>query len=527
MALSHRTLTLKAARGLVVRPRPGGGPDQALVFLDDGGVHELEGVGPDAKLGPKLAALAADGAWQGSPAYDPASDAVYFAPAPAPPSGSTPRAPVAAFPGFVSKLDARNRFRDVAGSGERGFTDGAGVAARAARITTLAPDGKGGVWMSDWEWIRRLDTRSGEVTTLGGVNRPGRVHMPNGRWCNQLRFDPATDTLWTTTRTAVWRVRVDGGGNGSGSGGGVELVAGDWQQQGSVDGSGTAARFDLITDALPVSGGRLLIADCLDLRCMDAGGAVTTLLRGCFPSGEYRQMAILPSGELGVMMQNGRLVLVSGGEWASPVPPPPAATTDLLLSLLAPQAAAEDAGGSGSGDASVAPGTVTVRVGGRAFPAHRSVLAAGSEYFARLLAPGGGFAESGAAEVALPDADPAAFAHLLSYMYGTSLGLPCTQLLAVPAELLRPTAALAGRLQLAGAVAALTERLAAAATPASVLSDLAWADAHGMTDLAERLRAYAVWNRRSVVAQGDLVAEFAKYWPQQAAELLKAFAEAF
>ncbi|KAG2493324.1 hypothetical protein HYH03_008459 [Edaphochlamys debaryana] len=478
MALSHRTLTLRAARGLVVRPRPGGGPDQALVFLSDGGVHELMGTedgaaGATARLGPSLTTLAAPPLLT-SLAYDPASDAVYFA---VPCRSAAGGLGGLAFQrSMFSKLDASNRISDMAGW-EGGLYSNS--------ISALAPavGSRGILWVAERKSIRRLDTHSGEVTTLEGVE-------PLHTWWQNLAWDPAAGTLLAATSTALCRVRTEGAVEGR-----VELVAGRWDIDEAVDGSGEVARFKDITGMLPVPGGRLLIADGLDLRCMDAGGAVTTLLRGCFPSGEYRQMAILPSGELGVMMQNGRLVLVSGGDWASPVPPPPAATTDLLLSLLAPQAAAEDAGGSGSGDASVAPGTVTVRVGGRAFPAHRSVLAAGSEYFARLLAPGGGFAESGAAELLTP-----------------------------PPELLRPTAALAGRLLMGGgAVAALTERLAAAATPASVLSDLAWADAHGMTDLAGQLRAYAARKRKAVELDG--LEQLAEQSPKQAAKLMKALAD--
>ncbi|KAG2493342.1 hypothetical protein HYH03_008475 [Edaphochlamys debaryana] len=148
-------------------------------------------------------------------------------------------------------------------------------------------------------------------------------------------------------------------------------------------------------------------------------------------------------------------------------------------------------------------------------------VSAGSEYFARLLAPGGGFAESGAAEVSLPDADSAAFAHLLSYMYCTSLGAP-PQILALSPDLLRVTTLLAGRLLMGGAVAALMDRLAATVRPASVLSDLAWADAHGMTDLAERLRAHAVLNRKSLDPNG--LEQLAEECPRQAAELLKSLA---
>ncbi|KAG2493359.1 hypothetical protein HYH03_008492 [Edaphochlamys debaryana] len=387
MAFASHGLALGAMlTALVVRPRPGGGPDQVLVFPEEGGIHELEaGVGGE--------------------------------------------------PHVLSKLDASNGVSAVAGSaGGSGATDGTGAEARCKGIHALAADGCGGVWVADDGRIRRLDsvdTRNGAVTTLPGTEAP-----PGWFWWG-LAHNPAdTGTLWAAIRKALCRVRTNGDVEGR-----LELVAGHLRANGSLDGSGMAARFEDIRALLPVSGGRLLIADGPDLRCMDAGGAVTTLLRGCFPSGAVRQMALLPSGERGAVTSEGSLMLISGGGFAPPSLLPTAAT-DRLLSLLAPPAAGEDAGGSDGGGAAVPSGTVTMRVGGRAFPVQHSVLEAGSECFARLLAPRGGFEESGAAEVALPNEDPAACAHLLSYMYGTSLGLSgaSSPLLSVPPELLRACA---------------------------------------------------------------------------------------
>ena len=85
--------------------------------------------------------------------------------------------------------------------------------------------------------------------------------------------------------------------------------------------------------------------------------------------------------------------------------------------------------------------------------AHRAVLSDRSEYFKQLLQ--GGFAEAreGAGEVALPEADPDAFAALLCYMY--------TGELVVPEPLLRPTAELAGRLLMPAACGLLQGRLLA------------------------------------------------------------------
>ncbi|KAG2501898.1 hypothetical protein HYH03_000396 [Edaphochlamys debaryana] len=183
----------------------------------------------------------------------------------------------------------------------------------------------------------------------------------------------------------------------------------------------------------------------------------------------------------------------------------------------------EGMGGSSSRAAAFS-GTVVICVGDQAFTCQRSVLAAGSEtseYFARLLQPSGEFVERDAMEPSVPDADPAAFAYLQSYMYCMSMGLPRTSLecLAVPPDL-RPTASLAGRLLRGWVVAALTEQLAVAATPSTVLADLVWADTHGLTELAARLRACALVHRREVEL-GELP-EVVKGSPGQTVQLLAA-----
>ncbi len=143
--------------------------------------------------------------------------------------------------------------------------------------------------------------------------------------------------------------------------------------------------------------------------------------------------------------------------------------------------------------------------------AHRSVLTPHSSFFKHLLSPCGGFAESGAAEVALEDADAEAFSWLLVYMY---LGE-----LYVPDELLRPAAILADRLLLPpDCSAALQEWLIAGVTPESVVSDLVWAERHNMAQLVLRLKAYMLRYRKAAALKG--VDELVRACPELASSLL-------
>ncbi|GLC52307.1 Ankyrin repeat and BTB/POZ domain-containing protein 1 [Pleodorina starrii] len=256
---------------------------------------------------------------------------------------------------------------------------------------------------------------------------------------------------------------------------------------------------------------------------MEADGTVSEVATFDFKSGNTSSMAVLAGGELtlctggpsddedegededahtySVAIISGDSSFVPSSEALAGLRPlaPPAevsARTALPDLLAVPTSGGGEGSDGDSGSSGARSPLVTVRVaGGKAFVAHRSVLAARSEYFKTQLAEGGVFRDMGAAEVTLEDAHPEAFGHLLSYLY--------TGTVAVPDELLRPTVELAGRLLLpADCSAQLTVQLLAAATPESVIGDLVWAVQHGMTELVQRLQAYLLRKRKEVKAMG-------------------------
>ncbi|EFJ48277.1 hypothetical protein VOLCADRAFT_91019 [Volvox carteri f. nagariensis] len=139
---------------------------------------------------------------------------------------------------------------------------------------------------------------------------------------------------------------------------------------------------------------------------------------------------------------------------------------------------------------------VEVAVGGRSFLCHRLILAARCLYFRRLFA--GGFADSGARQVVLQDADADAFELLLRYMYTGDMGFP--------PHMLRPVAELADRLLLSQVVHHVHRRLLAAAQPGSVVDDMLWAHQHGFEDLLVVLKEWYLSHQAEVLAAaGDSV----------------------
>jgi sugar lactone lactonase YvrE len=83
-----------------------------------------------------------------------------------------------------------NRWRHVAGSGERGFRDGGRLEARFDGPKGIAGDASGMLYVADTEnqAIRRVDSRTGEVTTIAGSGPGGRGFGGDGEDARAARF---------------------------------------------------------------------------------------------------------------------------------------------------------------------------------------------------------------------------------------------------------------------------------------------------------------------------------------------------
>ncbi|GLC45351.1 Ankyrin repeat and BTB/POZ domain-containing protein 1 [Pleodorina starrii] len=539
--------------GIAVRPAPlgkskgstasgpgqGQGPHETLVFSATQ-ISKLEGEGGSGGVGHSLAFKGVNKQANfenvSCPVYEPTTDCVLFV------KDGT----------YIMKLDSSNRFDYVLDNQYK---------LNFQRISALAPDGLGRVYVSYAGGIGKVHLDGPTVTPL-----PRSVPPSNSSWVG-LAYNNAAGVLFAATHTAICIVgdpasaSVSGSSSGSGSGtptppelpkrsagegseGTLRLVAGDWAAAGSEDGAGTAARFTNIAAIAAGADGLLYILDDDDVRILDPN---TFVVSTAFPGVHTRVptcMCVLPYGDLavgdgGCGNASGSVSVIrakalapgsghalggraAGARPPSPRPQQPSPAAALLHEILAAAAAAAASSTAPSTAAAAADGGdgrdfVGISVGsGVRFTAHRGLLAERSAYFRRLLGPAGDGTGSGgggaaALELSLSDVDPWVFAWLLTYMY---TGDAC-----VPEELLRPAAALAWQLQLpSDCTGRQQEWLLAATTPATAVSDLAWAAQYGMDELVRQLRAYVLRHRREV----DLgeVGELVGRQPEVAASLM-------
>ncbi|KXZ45687.1 hypothetical protein GPECTOR_51g672 [Gonium pectorale] len=327
---------------------------------------------------------------------------------------------------------------------------------------------------------------------------PGSASLPNQQWVG-LSYDAAAGgELLAATRLAVCAVPLPSAAIGTdGAAAAPRPVAGDLSTWGSEDGAGTAARFARISGLQAGANRRTYVADGNRLRCLDGRRCVSTLIPDAFPPGALFT-TVLPSGCLAVCGSGIELKLYQvedscagpqpGGRPATAVPP------ERLGRYLRLPAAAQN-GEEAAAASAASRALVSVRVGSKAFAVHRSLLADHSESFAKLYLSANGAASD--RETVLTDADPDAFELLLEYMYGSGTA----SLRAVPDELLRPVAELAGRLGMPGVCSQLKERLlAVCSTPKTAATDLVWAERQGLHELVPELKSYFIRHRREVTA---------------------------
>jgi sugar lactone lactonase YvrE len=154
----------------------------------------------------------------------------------------------------------------LAGSpGEYGFVDGTGSAARFRNPYAIA-FAAGSVYVTDDLSIRKIDVTTGAVTTMAANGEPLSFAGLNG-----MTSDGSN--LYVTKFHSVAKVIVATGEV-------VPLAGEELSSDGSVDGTGSQARFAGMPESITTDGKNLYVCDAGLRKITIATGAVTTVARG-------------------------------------------------------------------------------------------------------------------------------------------------------------------------------------------------------------------------------------------------------
>ncbi len=200
--------------------------------------------------------------------------------------------PIRAF--VVDRLAEAVRYVDTAGQvgtfagGVMGYADGVGEAARFAEPVGLAIDSAGALWVADEmnHRIRRI-LPNGVVTTVAGSGVMGSADgAGNAATLNHpvgVAVDSGGQAYVVGMDHTVRRVRYVSGDRNSSSSYRVDTVAGSAGQSGTVDGVGSAARFNMPLAVTVDRFGAVFVADTWNnsIRVLRSAGlstmTVTTL----------------------------------------------------------------------------------------------------------------------------------------------------------------------------------------------------------------------------------------------------------
>jgi sugar lactone lactonase YvrE len=179
----------------------------------------------------------------------------------------------------IRKITPAGIVSTIAGTaGERGTADGIGAAARFAAISAMAVSPAGMLYICDGanHTVRRISP-TGDVTTIAGS--PGQAGTADGPALTArfdgpraLALDPSGNLFIADNRSHTLRKLTPGGM--------VSTVAGQAGLVGSLDGTGSNARFFDLSGIVSDAGGNLFATDSVDgtIRKITPAGVVTTLV---------------------------------------------------------------------------------------------------------------------------------------------------------------------------------------------------------------------------------------------------------
>lgn len=168
----------------------------------------------------------------------------------------------------------------LAGSGH-GYADGVGAAAQFSVPDGIAIDGKGNLFVAEFEnhTIRKIAIATGTVTTVAGAAlEPGNANGAGGvarfKDPTNLAYDRSTDTLYVADAGNGLVRRIDIATNM------VTTLAGDGRTGTLTDGTGTSAAFDAIGPMIADGNGNLYVGDRATIRKITLATAVVTTIAG-------------------------------------------------------------------------------------------------------------------------------------------------------------------------------------------------------------------------------------------------------
>jgi sugar lactone lactonase YvrE len=201
--------------------------------------------------------------------------------------------------GVVTTLAGNASIVDQGGFPIGGYADGTGGAARFYRPNGVAVDSAGNVYVADTDnnTIRKV-TPGGAVTTLAGLaGSPGTNDgTGSAAWfCNPcgVAVDSAANVYVADTGNSTIRKVTPGGA--------VTTLAGLGRSRGSVDGTGSGARFNTPTGVAVDSAANVYVADSWNYTIRIGGVAcpdAPTIDLAVGPVGQLRQLDTSPQTAL-------------------------------------------------------------------------------------------------------------------------------------------------------------------------------------------------------------------------------------
>jgi len=324
----------------------------------------------------------------------------------------------------LRKVTLSGAVSTLAGSGQAGFADGVGAAARFHQPMGIVVDAQGTIFVADElnHCVRQVAPGDGAVTTLVGVGgdkdfadgqrAAARFNNPCG-----LALDVDGDLIVADAANHCIRKVTIAEGH-------VTTVAGCAGQLGFADGEGAAARFDGPQGIAVDGNNNIMVADRFNnrIRMIAGASARVTTVSGSSEAGAVDGATACFNQPITLALdEGGRLLVKELGRSVLRMMEASLAPPLRLVPKVLPVAQHPLEKDYGKLLEDTALADVTFAVDGQRFPAHRCVLAVRSPYFRGLFESGTGMSEGGGRaagnDIVIEGVGAGAFRTLLRFLY--------------------------------------------------------------------------------------------------------------